>query len=134
MKFIWFERIEDDQFSELYKFYQKEWWTEGRSYEDMVAMLKGSDEFICCCTESGELAGMARILTDYTFKAFIFDVIVKQEFRNYGLGTEIVKRIFELEALNRVQSFELYCPDRLNGFYEKLGFKKSDSNLLIKKM
>lgn len=133
MQLLWADEIAEKQHAELYDFYKCEWWTEGRSFEDMVAMLNGSDEVIGCCTSDGELIGFARVLSDYRFKALIFDVIVKQKYRGHGLGEAIIKRIFALEPLQQVQSFELYCPDRLNKFYEKLGFQKSSSNLLIKK-
>lgn len=29
------------------------------------------------------------------------------------------------------ESFELYCPERLAGFYEKLGFVRGESKLLF---
>lgn len=133
MKFVWADKIDNGKYSELYAFYQKEWWTAGRTFEDVELMLKGSDEFVVCYTITGEMAGFARILTDYVFKAFIFDVIIKSEFRGCGLGAEIVKRVIDHQALSKVKSFELYCPDRLAPFYENLGFVKSSSSLFLYK-
>ncbi len=44
----------------------------------------------------------------------------------------LVERILHHEKLKRVKSFELYCPDRLVPFYEKLGFVKGTSSLLFR--
>ena len=42
--------------------------------------------------------------------------------------------IFSLPSLDSVKSFELYCPERIVGFYEKLGFTASESKLMRKKI
>jgi predicted GNAT family N-acyltransferase len=133
LSFTWIEKFDAAQAREVLNLYEKEWWTKGRQYEDVVQMLDGSDLTIGCCTHDGELIGFARVLTDFTFKAFIFDVIVRDDYRGKKLGQEIIDRIIAMAPLKKVTSFELYCPDRLTPFYEKLGFKKSSSNLLIKK-
>lgn len=76
----------------------------------------------------------ARVLSDFTFKAMIFDVIVAGQHRGQGLGQALVGRILNHEKLKRVKSFELYCPDRLVPFYEKLGFVKGTSSLLYRQI
>ncbi|MEP7454740.1 GNAT family N-acetyltransferase [Phyllobacterium sp. SB3] len=131
MNFHWIEAFEGQRAVELHDLYSKEWWTKGRSFDDMMRMLKHSDLTLGCCTENGKLIGFARVLTDYTFKAFIFDVIAHESFRGLGVGQRIVKRIFDHETLNGVRSFELYCPDHIAPFYEKLGFTRSTSSLLV---
>nr|WP_286167882.1 GNAT family N-acetyltransferase [Ochrobactrum sp. MC-1LL] len=50
------------------------------------------------------------------------------------MGQALVGRILNHEKLNRVKSFELYCPDRLVPFYEKLGFVKGTSSLLFRQI
>ncbi len=60
----------------------------------------------------------------------IFDVIVAKNVRCQGIGEALINRIKQHLELQNVQSFELYCPDRLASFYQKLGFEISDSKLL----
>ncbi|MBF9233649.1 GNAT family N-acetyltransferase [Microvirga alba] len=131
MEYQWIERFESDRGRELFDLYRKEWWTKERPFDDVVHMLAHSDIVLGCCASDGQLIGFARVLTDYTFKAFIFDVIVHSDFRGRGIGQAIVKRIISHESLRKVRSFELYCPDRLIAFYEKLGFIKGSSSLLF---
>lgn len=130
MQYEWIETFNGPRQAELYEFYKQEWWTEGRSFADVVHMLDHSDITLGCCSSDDRLVGFARVLTDFTFKAMIFDVIVHGDFRGRGVGQAIIDRIRGHETLTRVKSFELYCPDRLVPFHEKLGFAKSSSSLL----
>ncbi|OBQ63715.1 GNAT family N-acetyltransferase [Mesorhizobium erdmanii] len=127
----WIETFEGERWPRLYDLYTKEWWTAGRSFEDVVKMVEHSDLAIGLCSDE-RLVAFARVLTDYTFKALIFDVIVHADFRGRGLGQAIVTRIIDHDRLASVRSFELYCPDRLVPFYAKLGFSKGTANLLFR--
>ena len=130
--FQWAEKLAPEQYREFYEFYSKEWWTKERTVEDVAHMLAHCDVLIVCLDADGRIAGFARVLSDFTFKAMIFDVIVAERYRGHGLGPALVERILRHERLKRVKSFELYCPDRLAPFYEKLGFVKGTSSLLFK--
>ena len=132
MQFTWLEEIEQTRLQELFEFYKEEWWTKERSFQQVIQMLEGSDVIIGCCSADNKLIGFARVLTDFTFKAMIFDVIVREEFRGNQIGSAIINHIFALDVLKDVTSFELYCPDRLTLFYEKLGFNKGSANILFK--
>lgn len=59
----------------------------GREFDDIMQMIEHSDIVLGCCTEEGKLIGFARVLTDFTLKAIIFDVIVNDIYR----GTELEK-------------------------------------------
>jgi len=129
MQFEWITEFDDAHQKELYEFYKREWWTFGRTLPEFTQMLSHSD-VIVGCLHNGEMVGFARVLTDFTFKAMIFDVIVREGVRGFGVGQAIIAKITSEPRLKNVKSFELYCPDRLTAFYEKLGFSKSSSNLL----
>jgi predicted GNAT family N-acyltransferase len=128
----WIETFEGERQRELYDLYSKEWWTAGREFEDVIKMMEHSDLAIGLCSDDDRLVAFARVLTDYTFKAMIFDVIVHSDFRGRGLGKAIVNRIVEHETLAQVRSFELYCPDDLVSFYGRIGFSKGRANLLFR--
>lgn len=130
MQLHWIEEFAEDRRHELYAFYSKEWWTQGREFDDVMHMIAHSDIVLGCCSDDGRLVGFARVLTDFTFKAMIFDVIVAETHRGRGIGNAIIDRIKGHDALRKVRSFELYCPDRLVTFYEGLGFARSTSALL----
>ena len=132
MDFEWIEHFDLQKREELFEFYKKEWWTKGRKFEDVTNMLDHSDINIGCCTTQGKLVGFARVLSDLTFKALIFDVIVHYDFRGFGIGRELVGKIINHTKLEKVATFELYCPDSLLPYYANLGFSKRTSHLLSK--
>lgn len=129
--FRWMEELPVERHREFHAFYCGEWWTKERSFEDVTHMLAHCDLLLFCLDADGRIAGFARVLSDFTFKAMIFDVIVAEQHRGQGLGLALVDRILSHEKLKRVKSFELYCPERLVPFYEKLGFVKGTSSLLF---
>lgn len=130
MQFTWIDRFEGARIDELFEMMQHEWWTSKRSLDDTRHMLRHCDLTLGCCAEDGRLAGFARVLTDYTFKAFIFDVVVHKDFRGHGVGKAIIERIVAADSLSKVTSFELYCQDDNVPFYERLGFAPKSSNLM----
>jgi predicted GNAT family N-acyltransferase len=134
MEFSWINQFSEDQVIEVLALMKNEWWCSTRELKDVKNMLANTDLLIGAIDVNGDLSGFARVLTDYTYKALIFDVIVKPRYRGFGLGKDIINYIFSLPSLNSVKSFELYCPERLVGFYEKLGFTASESKLLRMKI
>lgn len=131
MQYQWLNQLEQKHHQSFFELYTKEWWTQSRSYDDAINMLVHCDLIIACCDVQDRVIGFARVLTDYTFKALIFDVIVDESTRGLGLGQEIVSRIIRHHDLQKVQSFELYCPERLAPFYEKQGFVRGSSCLMF---
>lgn len=129
MKTTWIDRFTEPQMDALLALMRNEWWCADRERDAVHKMMSHSDVTVGALDEGGILCGFARVLTDYTYKALIFDVIVHPDYRGTGLGKEIVDRILTHPDLAQVQSFELYCPDTMSGFYRKLGFAVSDSKL-----
>ena len=72
--------------------------------------------------DRGALQAFARVLTDYTFKALIFDLIVSNKQRRKGLGKKIMLKIINHPKLQSVKHFELYCLPEMFNFYEEYGF------------
>jgi predicted GNAT family N-acyltransferase len=116
-------RLTEDQVLQLHRLYGGEWWSRDRRLEDVRRMLEHTDFlFAFCDTETGRVAAFARVLTDHTYKAFIFDVIVEPSFREQGLGRKLMEAIFGHPALREVKHLELYCLPELAPFYRKWGF------------
>jgi GNAT superfamily N-acetyltransferase len=124
------ESLEEGQVRELHLLYQGEWWTRGRSPEDVRRMLGGSDYvFGLCANPGGQLAAFARVLTDGVFKALLFDVIVAPGFRDQGLGRRLMDCIIGHPTLGHVRHLELYCLPEMVPFYEKWGFSTDVSGV-----
>ena len=130
MQFEWLTTFDKNQINEVHGLMLNEWWCKNRSLNDVNKIIETSDIVIGVLNEDGKVIGFARVLSDYVYKALIFDIIVEPSFRQSGLGKEIIQYLLDMPTLSQVKSFELYCPERISGFYEKLGFVKSESKLL----
>ncbi len=114
--------LSEKHLHQLCALYQNEWWTKGRTFEETVQGVKGSQICVGLVDDSEDLQGFVRVLTDFTFKALILDVIVSEPFRECGLGRTLVGLIQGHSALAQVKHFELYCLPELVPFYERYGF------------
>jgi len=114
--------LEASHITQLHTLYQSEWWSKGRSLEDTKRVVQGSQVCIGLVDDQGDLKAFARVLTDYTFKAVIFDVIVAQDCRGQGLGDRLMALIMEHPDLETVQFLELYCQPDMEPFYNAYGF------------
>jgi predicted GNAT family N-acyltransferase len=116
-------RLSCPQVEQLWHMYQAEWWSCGREIEDIRRAVQHSDLiFAFCDSETGRLAAFARVLTDYVYKAVIFDVIVDRRHRATGVGRLLLEAITSHPALQFVEHMELYCRPELVAFYKKWGF------------
>lgn len=116
-------RLTSDHIEQLWRMYQGEWWSGGRKIEDVRRVVQHSDLiFAFCDSETGRLAAFARVLTDFVYKAFIFDVVVDRQHRELGLGRMLLDAITSHPALLFVEHIELYCRDEMVPFYQKWGF------------
>jgi GNAT superfamily N-acetyltransferase len=117
------DRLTESQIEDLYQMYQGEWWCKGRTRQDIRRMLERCPIIVAFADPStGKLAAFARAITDFVYKAVIFDVIVAPDYRTLGLGRELMEAIVDHPALKSVEHLELYCLPELVPFYERLGF------------
>ena len=108
--------------AQLHAFFLREWWTEDRSLEETRCCVEGSQIRTGFTDGAGNLIGFVRVITDYTFKALIFDVIVAEAHRGTGLGDRLIELVLEHPDLANVKHFELYCRPDVQGLYERHGF------------
>ena len=118
------------QIKQLHQLYQNEWWTEQRTLEETQKVVNNSSIVIGLTDEKDNLIAFVRVLTDFTFKAIIFDVIVENSLRHKGLGKKLMNLIVNHEKLQRVKHFELYCLPEMVEFYKAYGFE-DDLNELV---
>jgi predicted GNAT family acetyltransferase len=123
MDFEFIDHFDASHMDDLLQLYQGEWWSKGRSLEEVRTAMAHSDfAFGFCHPATHRLVAFTRVLTDRVFKALLFDVIVHPEYRGTGLGTTFMQRVLANPALQQVQHIELYClPERFR-LYHSLGF------------
>jgi len=114
-------KLSENQIKDLHNLYKNEWWTNQRTLEETRNCVHGSQ--ICIgLIENNTLIGFVRVITDYTFKALIFDLIIDSNYRKKSLGKKLLNLIKSHEKIKNITHFELYCLPELKGFYEQFGF------------
>ena len=113
---------------QLLTLFQQAPWAKGRTLNDAREMLRHTDVALCAW-DGDRLVGFGRVLTDFVYRATIWDVIVDEAYQKQGIGAEIVQRILHHPRLKKVELFWL-CTRR-PGFYEKLGFSSKEQTGMV---
>lgn len=104
-------------------------WARGRTVVETTEMLRQTDLFITAWDDD-RVVGCGRVLTDYVYRASIWDVIVDAAYQGQDVGTEIMHRILNHPALHRVELFWLCTRDK-HVFYENLGFSAKEQTGMV---
>ena len=97
--------------------------------EETQRMLVETDVTISAW-DGPQLVGFGRVLTDYVFRASIWDVIVDVSYQDQDIGKSLVQRILRHSSLARVELFWL-CTSRYQGFYASLGFSDKEQTGMV---
>ena len=117
------ETLTESQVSDLMDLYKNEFWSDKRTREDVVKMLASTDVIIGLVDECDDrLIGITRVLTDFVYRAMIFDVIIKPTHRKMGLGAKLMNAVLNHPKLQAVEHFYLNCLPNIMPFYERWGF------------
>jgi ribosomal protein S18 acetylase RimI-like enzyme len=114
--------------SQLLRLYQQAPWAKHRT-ADQAHRVLGHTDLAISAWDGDRLIAFGRVLTDYVFRASIWDVIVDQHYQSRGIGTELVNQILHHPALKQVELFWL-CT-RTPGFYERLGFSSKEQTGMV---
>ncbi|HEY9693543.1 MAG TPA: GNAT family N-acetyltransferase [Oculatellaceae cyanobacterium] len=115
-------QLNEQQISELVELYKNEFWSDKRTRPEVDKMLAASDIIIGLVDECDRLVAFTRVLTDFVYRAIIFDVIVKPDYRDKGLGKHLLDSIVNHPQLQSVEYLGLYCLPEMVQFYERWGF------------
>jgi predicted GNAT family N-acyltransferase len=133
MEYKVIKKLNKKQVKDLHKLYKNEWWTKDRSKKEIKKMLKHTDIVIGVVNKKGKLIAFARVLSDFVFKAEIYDVIVDKKYRGLGLGELLLTKIIKHKKLKEIKQFNLQCLDELEPFYKKFGFKRVDNLVYMRR-
>ncbi|WP_246058396.1 GNAT family N-acetyltransferase [Litorilituus lipolyticus] len=115
-------KFSDEQIKQVHQLYQEVWWGKERTFEDTKRCIQGSQVCIGILNEKGRLIAFTRVISDFIYKAIIFDVIVSENYRTQGLGQQLMSLVKSHEQLRNVKHFELYCLPEMESFYRRFGF------------
>jgi ribosomal protein S18 acetylase RimI-like enzyme len=115
--------------SQLVRLYASAPWAKGRAVDDVRRMLEQTD-VVVSAWDGPRLVGFGRVLTDYVYRASIWDVVVDQDYQGQDIGTQIMQRILQHPDLKHVELFWLCTRDK-QAFYEKLGFSTKEQTGMV---
>ncbi len=104
-------------------------WACGRTATDTMHMVLQTD-LLLTAWESHRVIGCGRVLTDYVYRASIWDVIVDPTHQGRDIGSAIIQRILNHPTLRRVELFWLCTRDK-QAFYETLGFSAKEQTGMV---
>jgi len=114
---------------QLLALFEQAEWARDRSLEDTQRMLEETDVAISAW-DGTKLVAFGRVLTDYVFRASIWDVIVDVSYQNQDIGKGLIQRILRHSSLARVELFWL-STRRYQAFYASLGFSDKEQTGMV---
>ncbi|MGE5453332.1 MAG: GNAT family N-acetyltransferase [Acidobacteriota bacterium] len=128
------DQLNETQVRQLHALYQTAWWAKERTLAQTRQCVQGSQIVIGLTDDEGNLIAFTRVVTDYTFKAFVFDVLVHEAYQGQGLGDRLVKLVKGHERLQGVTHIELYCRPNLCSFYGQHGFTQDVGDITLMRL
>ena len=110
-----------DDAAELTALYREYGWWADRDRESVATALSNTDLAVGL-REGGDLVAAARVVTDFTYYARVYDVIVAAGRRGEGVGRRLVSTLADDGRLSGV-NLVLLCREGLAPFYESAGFE-----------
>jgi N-acetylglutamate synthase-like GNAT family acetyltransferase len=104
----------------IHAFLSRSYWGEGIPFTVMEKAMQNS---LCFGVyKKGKQIGYARVVTDYTIIAYIFDLFIIEEERGLGYSKRLMEYILQYPETRDVKRWTLATKDA-SGLYEKFGFK-----------
>ena len=113
----------------LLELYKTTWWALNRSPEDVSKAL-GHSHPVVSAWDGALLVGFTRVISDRTYRATIWDVIVRPSHQGRGIGKELVEFVLKHPDLKSVSNFLLLTKDK-HAFYERFGFESEREMAMI---
>jgi len=121
--FHFVEELTELQIHQLHRLTQQQWWGKKRTLDDLKLMVEHSSLMIALVESSTQqLVGFCRVLTDFVFRATIYDVMIAENLQGKGWGRRMLNELHQHPRLKRVSFIYLACEPELFAFYGQWGF------------
>lgn len=115
--------------SELQDLYRYTLWGKSRSIEGIEAMLEGSS--MCFSARYQQtLVGFCRIITDFVYRASLWDVMVHPDHQGRGLGSVLVDYALTHPVVKKIPLILTYTTEWIS-FMESRGFERREGTLMM---
>ena len=100
------------------------WGKRAQDPERFRRMMEGANRTVVAL-DGDRVVGFARALFDDASNGYISMVAVAGDQRSRGIGRELVRRLMDVQAPRQI-TWVLRSARESTGFWEKMGFRKSD--------
>lgn len=111
-----------DRIDEALALLDGSYWNEGVSRDSVARALLSASAWVGAQDATGVLVAMARAVSDYSKAAWIYDVIVRPDWRRSGLGKAIMRLLLDHPAVRDTRKVRLSTRDAQR-LYETFGFR-----------
>jgi N-acetylglutamate synthase-like GNAT family acetyltransferase len=120
--------------NEIVKLYKAGgWWKDCYNPAGLKYLINGSFAFAVAIDKKSKKAiGMGRLISDGVSDAYIQDLVVLPEYRDKGIGREIVKTLINHCKKKEIHWVGLIAEPDQDGFYSNLGFKQMKNYIPMK--
>jgi len=118
--------VSSQQLQHLYSFTR---WGKGRSIDQIERMLNASS--LCFSVYFDDMmVAFCRILTDFIFRASLWDIMVHPDHQGQGLGSALLDYAIFHPAVKDIPLILTYSSE-LGSFLEQRGFKKEAGAMML---
>jgi aralkylamine N-acetyltransferase len=111
----------NNEIAELYR--AGGWWKEEYDPAALGSLIRGSFSFaVAVDTKTGRAIGMGRVLSDGVSDGYIQDLVVLPDYRDRGIGREIVSALVRRCTQSGITWIALIAEPDTETFYLPLGF------------
>ncbi|KGA99085.1 acetyltransferase [Alkalihalobacillus alcalophilus ATCC 27647 = CGMCC 1.3604] len=104
-------------------------WLNPPNAQTHLKLLENSSKVIVAVDDNtNQVVGFITAISDGVLSAYIPFLEVLPEYKNKGIGYELVKRM--LKELDHIYMIDLCCDDELVPYYENFNMKKSNGMIL----
>lgn len=122
MEFNFIFQLNEAHKNDLMQLYKNEFWSHQRLRADVDKMLDNTHLIVGIESQNGKLIGFCRLLTDFVYRAILFDVIIHPDYRGQGLGKILIDTVVEHPNLQQVEHIDLCCLPEMMDFYKQWDF------------
>lgn len=109
--------------NDIYSLYEELNWNDFlKLNEEQLEKAMEQSFYVIYVYDEGKLVATGRAISDGITNAYICGLGIMREYRNKGIGTEIIKRLKEYCKSNKLY-IQLFCEERLVHYYENMGFE-----------
>jgi GNAT superfamily N-acetyltransferase len=129
MEYLYYDSkigLSSEELQGLYRFTR---WGRSRSVSQIERMLKGTDLCFSVRYEC-ELVAFCRIITDFVFRASLWDVVVHPDHQGQGLGSSLMGYALEHPAIRNIPMITTYSSE-LGPFLANMGFKPKEGMMML---